>query len=399
MSFIFLTIYLYMLTMNTAVRREIANHTRFSYYQHITGETLAESRHQILISVKQNNLDRINDLLYDRSSMKSTNYGKYLSFEEVGQLVENRVATNVVLDWLTSQNIDILSKTTYGEYIRVEATIQQLQHVFQTKFHEYRYTGIDYLLHEHRIYRAEYYELPPHIDEHISTIHHFTHLPAKSVRLITKITQETQSGVAADEVEGSNPHPINMDPTKIRQVYGVNGTGNGYSSQATYESSGQTYLPSDLRKFQSEYDLCDHPVDYNIGPTPSNSSCYHSIGDCDLASLDLQYMLGMAGKVTLSFKLRCVDLSLLVIVENVPTAYWYDPANTKHDFLIDFITSLSTDPYPFNVYSIGYGAYETDIHESSLVTFNTEAQKASLRGVTFIAAAGNDGVAGTAYLL
>jgi tripeptidyl-peptidase I len=46
------------------------------------------------------------------------------------------------------------------------------------------------------------------------------------------------------------------------------------------------------------------------------------------------------------------------------------------------------------VVSISYGSMEKDIDPAVLNSFSTEAQKLGLRGVTLIAASGDDGVAG-----
>jgi len=80
------------------------------------------------------------------------------------------------------------------------------------------------------------------------------------------------------------------------------------------------------------------------------------------------------------------------IAENVPLTYWYD--NGSGDFLVSFSTSVANSADPLMVYSIGYGAYESLLSSETKATFNTEAMKAAVRGVTYISAAGNDGVTG-----
>lgn len=77
----------------------------------------------------------------------------------------------------------------------------------------------------------------------------------------------------------------------------------------------------------------------------------------------------------------------------MPTTYWYEGVSSG-DFLVNFVTTIANDDDPSQVYSIGYGAYEYALSQQTRSTFDTEAQKAALRGITFISAAGNDGVAG-----
>ena len=106
---------------------------------------------------------------------------------------------------------------------------------------------------------------------------------------------------------------------------------------------------------------------------PDSTVCNSTatLNNCVEAALDVEYMLAVSG--------------------NVHTSFYYVP--NDGDF-VTFITNVSSIPYPAKVYSISYGSYETDVGNAAIKTFNTEAQKLGLQGVTIIVASGDDGISG-----
>eukprot|EP01035_Chromulina_nebulosa_P018025 gene18025-23666_t len=186
--------------------------------------------------------------------------------------------------------------------------------------------------------------------------------------------KESLRKVTADQLTG-NPKSRKLTattqtvtPSNLRSVYGISGYGSKMMTQAVYGNMGQSYLSSDITYFQNKYNLLKSNVK-NSMPVPSNSTCINNPANCVEASLDLQYILAVSG--------------------NVSTSYWYDE-NDYSSFLVSVFNS--TDP-PL-VISISYGTYEMYTPNSVLSTFNTEAIKLGLRGVTIVVASGDDGVTG-----
>jgi len=64
-----------------------------------------QSYHQIVIVMKQNNLDYLEAFVYRVSDPSSDNYGKYLTRNEVGELTRNDVALNADKNYLRTNNI------------------------------------------------------------------------------------------------------------------------------------------------------------------------------------------------------------------------------------------------------------------------------------------------------
>jgi tripeptidyl-peptidase-1 len=337
----------------------------------------SSDRHQVIIAVQQNNLDKVNDLLYEVSTMSSPKYGQFLSFEEIGDLVKNEEATEAVISWLRSNNVNIVDRSIHGEYITADATVAVWESLLKTEMHEYEPVRFSYEDTMKKVVRGLSYSIPEYLDKHIFAIHEFTHLPPQlthhsRVKTLPKVDKDGKN-----QFRSLQTTQATVTATNLRSIYQITGLGNTLSTQGVYESSGQTFLASDLSIFQSQFGLVAHPVDTIIGALPSGSTCNVNPDNCGEASLDIQYLLAVA--------------------QVPPITYYYD-SSASGDF-VSFITALANSANPSMVYSISYGAYEVQVPSSSITTFNTEAQKLGLRGVTITVSSGDDGVTGIVFLV
>jgi hypothetical protein len=65
---------------------EHKNWLKLHSFEKVTTPTPLSQNHTIIISIKQNNISYLNDLLLNEiSNPESTKYGKYLSFENIGK--------------------------------------------------------------------------------------------------------------------------------------------------------------------------------------------------------------------------------------------------------------------------------------------------------------------------
>eukprot|EP01039_Chlorochromonas_danica_P006646 gene6646-7346_t len=80
---------------------------------------------------------------------------------------------------------------------------------------------------------------------------------------------------------------------------------------------------------------------------------------------------------------------IMAVAQNVSTTYYY---NTRGDW-VSWLEDISSWDDPPSVISISYCSYESDV-TSYITSFETEAKKLAAKGVTLIAASGDDGVNG-----
>jgi len=360
----------------TWILRETADHINRPHY--FQGKKASnEIIHEVVFAIKQNNLDEIEKLLYDVSTPSSLSYGQHLSFDEVGRIVTNRQATSGVLNWLKSHSVDIKAQSYYGEYITARASVLVWEKIFDTTFHEYHPVEQFNTHKAHRsVVRALSYSLPEEVNPFIHTVLKLINLPPPIAYGPSLKVMESNNLINAESKFDLEQYTAAafaiVYPYVINLKYNITGTGDGYGNQSIYASIGQTFLPEDLSYFQRIFGLLDNPIIDYIGPVPNNSVCYDKTSsDCDESSLDVQYIASIAN--------------------DVPTSYFYDPDD--YTFL-SFVMNLTSSINPTNVYSISYSTYETFLTNSEIKSFNTEAMKLGLRGVTLIAASGDDGVTG-----
>jgi len=128
-------------TVTSSVRRvsKIANVTSFMHHLGWSKSKRAspEQPHDMLLAVKQRNMDHVEEVLMDRSDPKSTNYGKWLSGNEVRAITRNEEALGAVRNFLTQSGMEIVRTSLGGEFIRARASIQTWEKVLENELYAY----------------------------------------------------------------------------------------------------------------------------------------------------------------------------------------------------------------------------------------------------------------------
>jgi tripeptidyl-peptidase-1 len=134
----------------------------------------------------------------------------------------------------------------------------------------------------------------------------------------------------------------------------------------------QSFSNTDLVTFETYYNLPKNKITNIIGPDHP-LDCIINPNDCGEANLDVQWIMAVA--------------------QNSPTTYWSVSASADDPFL-EWITQIAATSNPPLVHSISYGSVESESDPASMQSFSNEVAKAGARGITVMAASGDDGVAG-----
>jgi len=171
---------------------------------------------------------------------------------------------------------------------------------------------------------------------------------------------------------GSNTDDGNITPENLNDVYSIsnNMATNPQTTQSLFESLGQSFSPSDLEMFQSEFSISAENVSHIIGSNNA-SECAGDPNDCIEANLDVQYIIAMA--------------------QNAATTFW--SVSSNGDIFLNWILAVANMTNPPLVHSMSYGSIESEEDPIELKRFDTEAQKLGVRGVTIVVSSGDDGVA------
>jgi len=317
-------------------------------------------RIELLFAIKQKNLDKLEKTLYDVSDPRSKNYGKHLTLEEVGQLVSDPVAEKAVRLWLRGAGIPErdLYTTKNKDFIRATISVRVAERLFSTEFFNFVSTT-----EKKSIIRTLRIFVPNFILLHLDLVSGTTQFPPH-VRRYGFI----RSHNAIDESKLENGYTT---PALINSYYQIssNAVTNSQANQSLFESLGQSFSPSDLAKFETEFKLPSQAVSKVVGSN-SPSQCTAGSENCVEANLDVQYIIAVA---------------------QAPTWFWSVPS-TGDIFLAWIQQVADTSDAPI-VHSISYGSIESDEDPTSAARFSTEAQKLGVRGMTIMVASGDDGVA------
>jgi tripeptidyl-peptidase-1 len=299
--------------------------------------------------VRQKNLDIVDKLFWDISNPKSENYTKYLTFAEIGDLVRNDEGTRAVETFLFENGAAILSKTNDGLFVETQLPAYKVEELFKAEFNIYVQKN------GKRIVKTEYFEIPQQLLNHVSHLPHIAHFP--NYKRFGKY----------ELPYGDTPY---VSPQLLYDYYGILNpkvSVNSSSTLSVLEAEESDFSNSDLEIFQKDFNLSIHNVTTIIGPN-DESLCSGDSDNCGEANLDVQYILATA--------------------QNAELTFWNIESK---NYFIDWIRAVSNTENPPLVHSISYGGFEPLVEDMEY--FSAEAKKLGLRGITILAASGDDGVA------
>jgi len=241
----------------------------------------AEARpFNIIISLKQRNIDRLASEVIARSTPGFSNYGNHLSGKELCTLSDPpRRSYEIVEDWLKRSGI--LKIKAVSSSVHFTASWSTVERIFKTsiRFISIFETGA-------LIVRARDYVIPAEIENHVSAIYGLHGLPLASRNHRTPKTD--RSGRAK------------VVPSVIAATYAINinGSGNTEVRQAVGEFQDETSLESDQKLFFMFHMPASTWNDYKLYRTVGSNNQAEA---GDEASLDVQYIMGVAPGILTEF--------------------------------------------------------------------------------------------------
>lgn len=335
---------------------QLHRRTDVQQIHHMTSDFI----HEVTFVIRQRNMIELTTILNDVSDLRSVNYGRHMTKEEVAQLTSNPEARDAVVSHLTDSGATIVAETLHGEYITANASISVWESMFNTQFFMFHQQKHDSTI--RKFVRAESYSIPIGLQLHVEGVFNAVDMPPPYMGSFGKL-------VLADEGAEENTLATTsfMVPSTLRKFYNVSNTkGSSASTQAVFATIEQYFSPSDLAKFQSEAKLPLQKVFKSVGGRSSDAVCVADPDSCAEGNLDVQYIMA-ASPIS-------------------PTTYWYSGNSWS-----GWLKSVANTPKPPLVFSISYGSEEDFVSVSEKKAFNTEAIKLSAIGVTIVAASGDDG--------
>eukprot|EP01039_Chlorochromonas_danica_P007525 gene7525-8323_t len=378
-------------TLFTSYGHEFKEEARFLNHGGIVKQDAvladAGSSHTVVFAIQQKNVDQLHSILMDVSTPSSPNYGQHWTRQQVSELTSNAAGMEEVVSFLRRHEISVDHVSKFGEYVVASAPVSLWEVFFKTRF-EHFYDKVE----DVHLLRAMHYSLPTPIHQHLAGV--FGVADYFPNRLHPKDRLSPQSFASpsnekklAGATYGNNGNPWYLTatvngaqvkvyltyPQLLYNYYSIDSPyGNANVTQAVFGSLGQEVSMVDVNQFQAGFGLLVHDLaGYNA--SVSDNACYEDTGNCDEASLDVQYIMSIA--------------------QNVSTYYEYYEISQVDDF-VNWIIEVANSDDPPGLYSVSYGGYEMGLTKDQLTTFNTEAQKLGIMGTSIIVSSGDDGVAG-----
>ena len=336
-------------------------------------EAISEPTIEFNILLKQQNIDVLERELIERSSPTSSNYGQWLSKEDIDTIIQPKPYQSL-LDWFGTTHIRC---TNHVDNLQCTGTYSDINTLFQTKLG----THIDLDIfqsdnignHYEEIQEHYGYIIPTHLQSHIDFIIGLTDVP----KYVSNIKVEPL------KIKPVFDNRSYISPESIRQLYNISTYNDSiYSSQAVVEFLNDScYSNNDLQTFLQDNNKPNITVE--LDPNLVNCDPTQTISPDIEASLDIQYQVGIHNNT--HQKYVSID-----------------------DWMYQFANKLYMSKDPPKVNSMSWGWAEWDQCDPSVMPqcalnitseqyagrTNTEFIKVGLRGITLLASSGDAGAPG-----
>jgi subtilase family serine protease len=328
--------------------------------------------HEVIIAIQQRNLPELKQMILDRATPGHPLYQQWLSFDDVGMHVQNIVAYKKVEYWLQDFNINITWVSTYYEYLKADAPISVWEKLLKAEFHHCEdhsrpssSSALPLVFH-----RAPEYSIPIELTNTIQAVFNTAQVPPRYQHTHQPIFIRSEDVLKTLQLQPTG-QPLgdyqNITISFLNSLYGITtNSGSAAFQQSIFETNGEYFSQNDLRAFQSFYNLPLQPAT-SIGDHETDSCTTTSCGE---GNLDVQYINGLA--------------------QNTGTLFWWNGVD-QGDSYVNWITSLAEMDNPPQSNSVSWTSFEQTVSPEVLTAWETEAMKVTGRGVTIVAASGDDG--------
>jgi subtilase family serine protease len=360
--------------------------------------------HEVIFSMKHNNLDKLEELVLSRSTPGNENYLKWLTYDELGDMITNHESHDnverILLEYnhnIGDKKIQITFKSNHKEFIKALAPIYIWERILNTKFYYFndlhQRINNDEDIYKHR--RSLEYSLPSELYDHVDVVFNTIQIPSPLNKKNNdkKIKKNEEDLIRNLIIKDSNLLRGNdnikrslatyegfVDINFLKSFYGIPATkGSSTMKQAIFETNDQHWSPGDLVNFQNLNHLPKDTV-LEEGDDKKTEDCHLPNIVCDEGNLDVQFIMGAA--------------------QNVRTVYWYICVSGDHtacgggDVFLEYAVQVGNDPNPATASSISWGAPENLVDIDHIRAFDVQSLKLNALGVTTCVSSGDDGVMG-----
>ncbi|PRP88540.1 hypothetical protein PROFUN_02951 [Planoprotostelium fungivorum] len=336
----------------------------------------ADASHPFTFTVhlKHQNLDVLDDIFWKVSDPQHTDYGKFLSSDQVDSLIRpDATSFDSVIAWLNENNVTSQSFKIGNAYVRVNTNTATASRMFQTRLTWYHSSK------RSTVRSTEETSLPAHLSSHVELVTGLNefHPPAR----ITSHRRKRSSGSSSPYTAPYSAYA--STPSALRTTYNHTSGTNSSTTQGVMGFQ-DVYEPTALSAFEKANGL---PT---ISPINVPSLTCPSTCDKTESNLDVQYITGVGS--------------------GIQTYFISSEDKNNDEFILEGLeVNLPNAPVTPQILSISYGIGETVICDGAFQLCGTTTatatasyrsrsdtlfQKLGAQGVTILVASGDNGAQG-----
>jgi len=284
-----------MIRKETMVTRDTLIRQNISQPEHI---------HEVVIIIKQKNLDLVHDLLMDRATPGRPQYLKWLTDDELHTIVRNDEAVNATLSWLSEHGLQPSSISQKQNTIHVSAPIHVWESMLHTKFYVWKDSHYPDRTKFYNL--ASDYHLPTHLTDHIAAVFNTCQAPIqpKQKGMLQRVSDEEEAAILARHSEsdstsriltGCSPsNPCYGQISTLNSFYGVtSNVASASLSQAAFQTNDEGFSQTDVNTYLALQGFPAQTILTYGGE--SRSDC--TLSTCGEGNLDTQILAGIAQQV------------------------------------------------------------------------------------------------------
>ncbi|NXF65526.1 TPP1 peptidase, partial [Ciccaba nigrolineata] len=320
---------------------------------------------QLTLALRQRGTARLAQLVGAVSDPRSPRYGKFLSLEQVRDLVQPSPATLMaVLKWLQGHGVERCSSVATLDFLECHMPASTAERLLPgAEFHRY-------VKGQRSVVRSPLpYAVPEELAEHLDFVGGLHRFPAE--RKVVSRAWAKKEMEWGQHIGGGAAFHLGVTPSIIRKRYNMTGGDVGLlpnNSQACAQFLEQYFHQADLAEFMQLFGRSfghRSQVDQVVG--------HQGKGKAGLeASLDVEYIMSTGA--------------------NIST--WVFSNAGRHEsqepFLAWLLLLCNMSSLPW-VHSVSYGDDEDSLSLAYMERVNVEFMKAAARGLTILFASGDDG--------
>lgn len=317
------------------------------------------TRHEVIVAVKKNNLDYLEQLALERATPGHPSYQKWMTYDEVTEIIQNEEGYERVRLWLEANNIEITWTGRRKDYLRAVTTIGHWESLLNAEFFEHEdRSWVSRKGTSDAVHRASTYSIPEEFASDIFAIFNTVQTPppylskyhtkqpshpkyGSPFRTNLRFTATSRAS-SPSSPDGTKVTDGIVDVAFLNSFYNITtntGSSSASLSQSVFETEPEYFSTDDLTQFQQTYCLLEQSAvsvgGHSLTTCPSTSS---NTEDCFEGNLDIQYIMGVA-QVTTSI-------------------FWWVTQNSGDDPFLTWIQQVGQESDPPKVNSISYGATE-----------------------------------------